>query len=69
MNKGLRFVLLLSVLASAVLLPSPKPVYALISCDSISGGHCQNLSKPIACVNSDGSAGTCFCENKHWVCS
>ena len=68
MDKGLRFILLLGILASAFLLPSPKPLYALPSCQSFTG-HCSNLSKPVKCVNSDGTAGVCFCQNGTWSCS
>lgn len=69
MNKGLRCLLLLGVLASAFLFPSPRPAHALGSCQTMNGGHCSNLSKPVACTNSDGTAGVCFCENRSWVCN
>jgi len=69
MNKGLRLILLLGVLAATFLVPSPKPARAVGSCQSMNGGHCSNLSKPVACLNNDGTAGACFCANRSWVCN
>jgi hypothetical protein len=68
MKNAFRLALLLALAFAAFWMSTPKPAYALPTCDNLDGRSCLREGQGIACNWLGGGGGACVCFEGTWSC-